>query len=108
MGLRSPHRGSALELPNLHKTEKIRQCGFCTLVLVGAIGVEPIRTALRIGLDQCRVQVVAPQKPPGRPHPPRRPPDAFTCPPCSEARRDRCTSFDGLLIKRFGSPSEPA
>ena len=108
MGFRSARRGSTLELPHLHKTEKIRKCRFCTLVLIGPIRVESVRTAARIGIDQCRVQVVSAQKPAQRAHRPCRPFDTFICPPRSKARGDRCGSLDGLLIKCFGSASEPA
>ena len=97
-----------LNSPYLHKTKKIRQRRFRALVLIGSIRMEPIRAAARIGIDQCRLQVVFAQKPTERAHRPCRPLRAAIRPPRSKAGRNRCCRLDRLLIERFGFLAEPA
>ena len=87
---RSAYRSSALELPYLHKTEKIRQNRFRTLVFIGSIRVEPIRTAARIRIDQCCLQIVFAKKPTERARRPCRPLRAIIRTPRGKARRNRC------------------
>ena len=63
--------------------------------------MEPIRATARIGIDQCRLQVVFAQKPIERAHRSCRPLRAAIRPPRSKAGRNRCRGLDRLLIERF-------
>ena len=107
-GSRSVDHSSALELPYLHKTKKVRQRRFRTLVLIGSIRMQPIRAAARLGIDQRCPQVVFAQEPIERAHRPCRPLRAAIRPPRSKAGGNRCCRLDGLLIERFRLLAGPA
>ncbi len=70
--------------------------------------MKAIRTTSRIGIDQCRLQIVCAEKPVERTNRPLRPFLAAIRAQCGKTRRNRRGCLDGLLIERVRFAANPA
>ena len=98
---RTIYRKIAFDLPHLDKTKKIRQSRFCTLILIAAVGMEPITAAARVGMKQSWLEVMLAEEPIEGTRCRCDPPSVAVRAPRGKAGRNRCCRLDRLLVKCF-------
>ena len=97
--------GEACETTHLGETEKIRNDGLPSPVLIRAAGMQAIATASGFRVDQRRHEIVAAEEPLEGPNGMGLPTGIAIRPPRRKTSRDARGGFERLLIERTRLPA---